>query len=438
MSATDGPVLVVPFMGAGAEWLRYVHPALTPPVSWMGGKRDLAHHALDLLGLVAGANGPAVLGDLSWWGWLWPVVLDAVEGPRVSACLRSWSGQDARALWSGLRDMGPIVDDVAAAAAQMLWLQARAASGVPVWWSGGGTWRRAGGGWSWCAGSDEPQLQVAPGDGRATQRAYERGLVKGRTAAGVPEPAWQTGGQLVSMDGHGRGPYAAWQATCQPKLLASDGRGVERESGQRTTRQERLLQHAGARVDNAGQRQAKEPRLVATTRGNQVPGAEYSAGAKGGLIYREPDGSTRANAGKGTNAAGGGGITDPGTIARRLDVIRAVAAPPMTFGHCDALELVEEWLPRLGARARVVLDPPYNGKTGYPATCPRERVLRIAEVCARHRAPTVINEAESLREDLGAGWSSALLRQTPKPEWVTTWGCQISSIAPPLLRWMCA
>lgn len=322
------PVYVSPFLGAGADWLALLHEDLVPLVSWMGGKRRLAGAILSLLGLSPGRPIPAVLGDASWWGWVWPLCLSAETGPLISERLRSWRGEDPRALWFRLRDAGPVGEPWEQAAA-LLWLQARAASGVPVWWKG----------------------------------------------------------HLVSMDGHGRGPYPAWQATCQPKLL----------------------QHVTeTRLDDAGQRNATEPRLIATTRGNgQAPGAPYAAGHKG------------------KDVSGSVGILDPGTIARRLDSIRWHAdRVPWEVHHLDAAELTAQFAPLLGPRARVYLDPPYKGCTGYPATMGRDQVLLLAETWARYRAPIVVSEAVSLASDLGSGWKDRCLRRGPKEEWVTYWGCE--------------
>lgn len=127
------PTYVDPFLGAGAVWLALFNPALVPPVSWMGGKRRLARELLQLLDLVPGRPVASVVGDASWWGWVWQVVLDPDRGPAVSAWLRSWRGEPPRDLWFRLRAAGP-PDDIVERAAGLLWLQARAASGVPVWW----------------------------------------------------------------------------------------------------------------------------------------------------------------------------------------------------------------------------------------------------------------------------------------------------------------
>lgn len=439
-----------PFAGGGGDFIPLLHPSLVPPVSWMGGKRKQAKHHHALLGLRPGKPPPMVLGDASWWGWVWPTLLDPVAGPEVSTMLRFWRPRDPRQLWFWLRDVGPMAHRVEAAA-QLLWLQARAASGVPVWWEG------------------QDYLAVAPGDGRERQRAYQRS------------------GELVSMDGHGRGPYPAWQATgipaeaglrqstrtggsCNANGKGYHGRPAETE----------LAQWTSTRIDRAGQRQATEPellasdgrgvprnsgqrteRLVVTTRGGQVPGALFGTGHKG------------------MDERGGGGIVDTNTVALRLDAIRARLVQgngkPAGFGydhvireargwrafetedvaervdriryavsddlvvyHCDAAQLTEEWAPRAGARARVLLDPPYDGATGYPAACARREYLEIAATWARHGARVVLCEAEGLASELGPGWAQSCIRPKNKKgkgaEWVTTYNCDTADLLPPLLR----
>lgn len=428
----DSPVYVSPFLGAGADWLCLLDPDLVPLVSWMGGKRRLARDILTLLELRPGRPVPAVLGDASWWGWVWPTVLDPEMGPRVSTVLRSWRGEDPRALWFRLRDLGPM-EDRAESAAQLLWLQARAASGVPVWWEGSGRMvAMSGRGDLQKPGCKDPELLVAPGDGRKRQRACERSRVL---------PAGTEAADLVSMDGHGRGPYRAWQMTGQPagpKLIASDGRGDPREAGARTTRGERL---------------------IATTRGGQEPGAPFEAGHKGtdtrggggivdpGTIADRAD-RIRARLVKASGGEAGFGYDDgvrrgkgwrlfePGDIADRADRIRGAAIGEALIVHAGAADLTAEWAPRLGARGRIYLDPPYQGATGYPVGCPRDEVLAIAETWARHGARVVLSEAVGLAAELGAGWTETRLREGPKAEWVTCFGVDTRAILPPLLRRM--
>jgi hypothetical protein len=407
-------IYVDPFLGAGAAWLANLDETLVPLVSWMGGKRRLACDLLALLGLRPGRPVPAMLGDASWWGWVWPVVLDDETGPRVSAILRRWRDEDPRALWFRLRDLGP-VEESAEAAAQLLWLQARAASGVPVWWA-------------------EEVLRAAPGDGRESQRAADRGSNgprKGRSGGGYSsDAAWQTGGHLVQWASTKIDAAGQRQATEPPRLLSMDGHG-----------------------------RGPPPRVVATSRSVRVvqaPGLPFEAGHKGtdsrgggivdpGTIADRAD-RIRARLVKASGGEAGFGYDDgfrrgkgwrafvPADAANRADRIRAACIGDVRIEHRDAGSLTDEWAPRLGAAACVYLDPPYQGATGYPVTCDRSEVLRIAETWARNGARVVLSEAVGLASELGSGWSDTCLRRDRKPEWVTTHGCDVQAIVPPLLR----
>lgn len=420
-----GPVYVDPFLAAGGAWLYLVSLDLVPLVSWMGGKRRMAHRIMELLGLDPGTGVPAILGDLSWWGWVWTLLLDPEAGPLVAAWLRGWQGEDPRALWFRLRDAGPPADPVERAAG-LLWLQARAASGVPVWWEGdpGGWWEQ----------EEAPgELVSMNGDGNAPYRAWQK--------TGPPA-------RLVSMDGHGRGPYRAWQATGLPKLL----------------------QWGASKIDDAGQRQAREPRLL---QGPRLPGEDRGAGqcsaTEPRLLASDGRGVPR-EAGHKANKSGEdnrtGGMVNPGTIADRIDAVRLLMAgrpgaapkaadmgrndghrekhgwrafepgdvagrlhriqmrtPDVVVAHCDAFDLVRAVAPLLGPRARIYLDPPYQHATGYPVTCPRDQVLAIADEAARHGGRVVLSEAVGLAAELGPGWRQVQLRRGPKPEWVTLYNC---------------
>ena len=89
--------------------------------------------------------------------------------------------------------------------------------------------------------------------------------------------------------------------------------------------------------------------------------------------------------------------------------------------HRSARELTEEWAPRIGSNGRVYLDPPYQGATGYPAVCPRDEVLWIAEEWARHGARVVLSESCGLAAELGSGWVEEHLPSKRKPEWITVY-----------------
>lgn len=460
-----GPVYVDPFLGAGAVWLHLVSLDLVPLVSWMGGKRRMAPRFMELLDLHPGTGVPAILGDLSWWGWVWPLLLDPETGSLVAAWLRLWQGEDPRALWFRLRDAGPPADPVERAAG-LLWLQARAASGVPVWWEGD-----PGGWWDCEAGSEF--LAAAPGDGRPHQAACDR---DGRPAT------------LVSMDGHGRGPYRAWQATGLPRLVQECGWKSEtcttRRAGRakqsnaqdpdRTREDRRLVQWGATKIDDAGQRQATEPRLLAGPRNsteaqNGRPAGQCGAAQVPRLLASDGRGVPRL-AGCRAETSGEerktGGMINPTTIADRIEAVRLVMAgrpgappkladmgrnaghrekhgwrafepsdvasrldavrfpsPAAAIFHVDAEELVREWAPVLGARARTYLDGPYHQATGYPESCSREKYLRIADESARHRGRSVVSEGVSLAPDLGRGWRAICLRRGKKEEWVTVYNC---------------
>jgi hypothetical protein len=462
----DGPIYVEPFLGAGAVWLALLGLDLVPLVSWMGGKRRETRRILRVLGLAAGRmllghrvgeRIPCLLGDASWWGWVWPVVLDHVEGPRVEAFLRSWRAEDPRALWFRLRDLGPITDDVAAAAAQLLWLQARAASGVPVWWEGAGTWVLTLEGWRY--------LDAGSGD-----LVQDRGWKSATTATRDPFPATQAHASLTKWDRTrvgNRGPANQAHAA-EPTLLAAPGDGRERQVAyERSRSTPRLLQEASTQVDDAGQRQARDPRLIAGKRPGDARDDRDAGQCHGAaLLASDGRGDPREAGHKGTDTRGGGGIVDPGTIAARADAIRArlvkasggeaglggndgwrrkhgcrlfepgdvadraarvrgAAVGDTSILHTDARTLTEEYSRRIGAAGRVYLDPPYRGKTGYPATCPREDVLWIAETWARAGARVVLSEANGLAGELGSGWIETELREG---EWITCYGVESAAV----------
>lgn len=127
-----------PFAGAGACALRAVGgPDLSPPVAWMGGKRRYARAILDAMGAPETPPSRVLLADAGPWGWVWPLLLEPGDAARVARVLRSWAGEHPRELWQRLAARPPY-KRVHERAAQWLWLQARSASGVPIWWDG---WR---------------------------------------------------------------------------------------------------------------------------------------------------------------------------------------------------------------------------------------------------------------------------------------------------------
>lgn len=187
--------------GAAAVSLRLLGgPRATPIVSWMGGKRRQASGILAAMGLRPAQGGRVLMVDAGPWGWVWRVLRD--DGDRVAEVLRGWEGSDPRALWEDLASKPP-AEDIAERTAGWLWLQARSASGVPVWW---GPEREESG---WRMG-EEPK--------KAKRRT--------RTAS-------QCGGGYRSADHDTGRTVRAGQTGHSQRWVASDGRGVERPAGQK-------------------------------------------------------------------------------------------------------------------------------------------------------------------------------------------------------------
>jgi len=198
---------VEPFAGAAAIALRIVGgPHLVPPVSWMGGKRKLAPFIADAMGVPRSKPSRVVFCDAGPWGRVWPALLE--ETAEVAELLRYWEqdyiedGRGPRMLWDSCRDRPPHVE-LHARAAQWLWLQARSASGVPVWWSG-------------------DRYIADTGSGEACQ--------KGDNSRSPSSKGWRMGEEPSKAR---RGARTISQTGGAQQWLASDGRGVERPVGQK-------------------------------------------------------------------------------------------------------------------------------------------------------------------------------------------------------------
>lgn len=206
-----------PFAGAAATALRLVGGrGLVPPCAWMGSKRRYAREIADAMGVPLGAPGRVLLADAGPWGWVWPLLLEPESSRAVCAVLRSWQGEHPRELWERLASQPP-AKDPRERAAQWLWLQARSASGVPVWWS---AWRLdhpcnnsrwkpggAGGAWAWV-----PDAGVSPtwrqGDGSETglgKVGDKRALGAWEQGSGEARPPQPVGQRGAGQCGTSRG-----------------------------------------------------------------------------------------------------------------------------------------------------------------------------------------------------------------------------------------
>lgn len=115
-----------------------------PPCGFMGGKQRWASHIADLCTRREPVDR-LVLVDGGPWGQVWSV-LSTVEGRAdVAFLLERWAASDPKwlegdavpvpGLWRWLVARPPF-EDPAHRAAQYLWLQARSAGCIPVWWDG--------------------------------------------------------------------------------------------------------------------------------------------------------------------------------------------------------------------------------------------------------------------------------------------------------------
>lgn len=223
---------------------RYV-PIIPAPCGYMGGKTRWAAWHLEAMGLEPGAGADHVLlADGGPWGWVWPVLLDPTMAAEVAAELRSVADEDPRELWEALAAW-PVARSVATRAAQWIWLQARAASSVPVWHDGG-AWvfcrseRRAGvrpvcqrglGGRE-AVGMQYPSVAAARVETIQAAVAWlvlQAGNARGKPVAVRADGAWQTDGYAHLSDLARRRGFTA---RLQPALLSERVAALEAMSSQ--------------------------------------------------------------------------------------------------------------------------------------------------------------------------------------------------------------
>lgn len=378
-------LFVEPFAGAAAVSLRLVGGRRCQPVvSWMGGKRRYAQHILGAMGLRSGLGcDRLLLADAGTWGWVWPVLLAPQTRDLVVAKIRSWSNENPVELWNRLRDTPPM-ENVAERAAQWLWLQARAGSGVPVWWADGG---------------------VVASDGR-----------------GVPRPAGQESvGDWVASDKTGAIRPSNLFQNKAPTLVQSerdraDGSRRCKLPGQKGAGSPK---GTGGRVDIA----AMADEIEALAQAVAAWACLQSGGALGKEVSVADDGTWSTHGYAHLAESGRArGFTDRLMVGPLADRIEALATPlpPLAVYHGSAMDLVPNgdhtstW---------VYLDPPYEGCTSYERDCARPNVLELARMWSAAGATVALSERVPLDGALGGGWEAqeltALGRSNSKPEFLT-------------------
>lgn len=131
----------------------------------------------DLLGVADVVPDHVLLVDAGPWGETWSLLRDReVRAEVVDIFGRRWRDRGARALWSALVSVPPMQSDPPMRVAQFLWLQARSAGTIPIWWS------------------DERRRWESP-TGARTESAHARGGRAMTEAGGRQDgPAYEAGG----------------------------------------------------------------------------------------------------------------------------------------------------------------------------------------------------------------------------------------------------
>ena len=147
------PLFVELCAGTAALSLRLHHPHARPPVSRMGAKTGYAHVILRVLGLRPGQGS----ADRTRYLWCEPdagvrLLLEALRDKELALAaaeiIRGWRDEDPKALWTRLKDEGPVVApsvdprEVARWSwiAQRAYRQGEPQSGGPVQIGDGGRW----------------------------------------------------------------------------------------------------------------------------------------------------------------------------------------------------------------------------------------------------------------------------------------------------------
>lgn len=377
-SRHDIPLWSEPFAGAAAVALQVIGGRrCEPPVSWMGGKRRLAPVILQRLGLAPGCGARRVLlNDAGPWGWVWPAILDPETSAAVCSVLRGWADRDIRELWFELRDEGPRLDP-AEAVAQWLVLQARSANGAPVFWS----------------------------DARG-----DVDLLKGRHQSNGNHPRAGQAGALLQGSCEGRRPQPAGQRDPQqsdPRLMASDGRGVERPAGMKGERNGNKGGCGGlVRIETLAERVEALARATASW-------LVLQANAANGVPWDQ----TRSPK---VNGRPCGGMVSVDRLAARVERLpRPRGVIEVRHGRAEDIPVPERYEPG----SVWYLDPPYRGCTGYGWDVERVALLGMADRRARAGAIVAISEAVPLDAELGPGWVAHDLTRwgNGKPEWLTVY-----------------
>lgn len=343
------------FMGAKARW--------SADIAWILTRGRRVDH------LILTDGGP--------WGDVWTVLRDPNARRDVALRLEEWAGPDAPTripeLWRYLVGYPP-PDDAVHRVAQYLWLQARSAGCIPIWYDPHFVHPETGTVGRWTSPSGARLTADTPYEqGRKDSRAYSDGRLE--TYDRRLGSACETGaGSDPSVDGDRVGRPAE-KGVC---AAITRGKGVE---GAHETRP-----------------------LKYYAKPHEVDNVEE-------LPRREQGWSGRSR-----------GVTTPATVAARVRALDRVDWSRVEVRHHDVRK------DRARDGSVVYIDPPYQACPRYARTLDRQAVLDLANRLAADGARVVLSEAEPLPI---AGWFARRIPHT-RPEWLTSnepipgvWGEQL-------------
>jgi len=376
------PLLVELCAGTAALSLRLERDGARPPVSRMGAKTGYADTILRVLGLVPGQRALRYL-------WCEPdpgvrlllhAYRDAQLAKAAAAIIRSWAGEEPRALWERLRAEGaprlPAGEVEAGEVARVIQIMASNELINVAWNDTEGRWKNTGKGGTTFGGPigygadrspakmdglPEMPATIHPDAREVDPREVARWLYTAQACyrRGFPDSGYDD--EAARGRNHPAtvcGPVLQ-DAPTLPALIHPDAREVDpREVARWGFIVSRTVPQAWAR---------------GITDGDFIGSREETPdGSAGRAISRE-------------------------TLAANLTAVEVQAA----LIHPDARTVDP---PALPPGTVAYMDPPYVGTTGYADDLPRAEVVALARRWAAAGATVAISEAEPIAELLADGW----------------------------------
>ncbi len=179
---------------------------IAPLTGYMGGKRRWARQLVEALGFAGCAPDRVTIVDAGPWGDVWSVLRDRDRRRTTAHMLRTWGSTmaDPHALWQRMVALPPPAGDDEWRVAQYLWLQARSAGTIPIWWSPERSrWESPTGARTELAherGGTDATLRTKP-NSRKEGPAYEAGMLSHRRSEGSRRIGRANQKSLVGYEG---------------------------------------------------------------------------------------------------------------------------------------------------------------------------------------------------------------------------------------------